>query len=43
MNDIITEIFGDTIKANDKEIRKTVILALKNIDVLQMNNDTLTE
>ena len=41
--DIITEIFGNEIKINDKNLNDKIILAPKNNDVINMNNEILNK
>ena len=42
INYIITDIFGNTFKPNNEEIREKLILSPKNNDVLALNNDILS-
>ena len=39
---IITEIFGNKIDINDNEVNEKVILAPKNNDVININNDIIS-
>ena len=39
--DIITEIYGNEIKINDKNLNDKIILAPKNNDVININNNNI--
>ena len=39
--DIITDIYGNEIKINDKNLNDKIILASKNNDVININNEIL--